>query len=274
MQRFPKPVPAILSGRPTLQRPLLKFYLLVFVLTVPFWVIGAVTGAQLLPGVPVAALAFICPGLAALILVHQGSGLAGVRDLLMRCVDYDRIPAKIWYAPIFLLLPAVAFISYAVQRAVGVSIPPLQITLMATLGLLAVCFVMALGEEIGWTGYATDPMQKRWHPLSAGLLLGSVWAAWHIMSLIQAHRSVTWMAWWCVGTLALRVVMVWLYNRAGKSVFAAALFHAVSNVCWQSYPIQGSYFDPRINGLIMIGLAVVVTVVGGPRTGVKPKSAV
>ena len=274
MQRFPSSVLEILSLRHTLQRPLLRFFLLVFALTVPFWVIGAVTGAQLLPGVPVAALAFICPGLAALILVHQASGLAGVKALLMRCVDYDRITARIWYAPIFLLLPAVAGISYVVQRAIGVVIPPPQITLMTTLGLLAVCFVMALTEEIGWTGYATDLMQKRWHALSAGLLLGSVWAAWHIMSLMQAHRSVTWMAWWCVGTLALRVVMVWLYNSAGKSVFAAALFHAVSNVCWQSYPIQGSYFDPRINGLIMVGVAVAVTCVGGPRTGGEPKRAV
>ncbi len=58
---------------------------------------------------------------------------------------------------------------------------------------------------------------------------------------MQAHRSVVWIAWWCLGTVALRVVMVWLYNSTGKSVFAAALFHAVSNVCWQLYPIQGSF---------------------------------
>jgi hypothetical protein len=37
--------------------------------------------------------------------------------------------------------------------------------------------------------------------------------------------------------------MVWLYNNTRKSVFAVALFHAVSNVCWQSFPIHGSYFD-------------------------------
>lgn len=271
MERSPQSIRGI-SSDPTAQRPLLKFFLLLFVLTVPFLVIGAATGAQLLPGVPLASLAFVCPGLAAVVLVRQGSGSVGVKALLMRSIDYDRIPAKIWYVPIFLLLPAVAAISYAVQRAIGVLIPPPQISLTATLGLLAVCVVMALGEEIGWSGYAIDPMQKRWHALSAGLLLGSVWAAWHIMALMQAHRSVVWIAWWCLGTVALRVVMVWLYNSTGKSVFAAALFHAVSNVCWQLYPIQGSYFDPRINGLIVLGVAVMVTVVGGPRKLINAKS--
>jgi hypothetical protein len=63
--------------------------------------------------------------------------------------------------------------------------------------------------------------------------------------------------------------MVWLYNNTDKSVFAVALFHAVSNVCWQSFPIHGSYFDPRIDGLFMLGVAAVVTMVRGPQTLVK-----
>jgi membrane protease YdiL (CAAX protease family) len=136
---------------------------------------------------------------------------------------------------------------------------------MTTLELLALFFVAALGEELGWSGYALDPMQKRWSALSVGLVLGLVWAVWHIPPLLQSHRPLDWIEWWCVGTVALRVVMVWLYNNAGKSVFAVALFHAVSNLCWQSYPIHGSYFDPRINGLIMLCVAAVVTVVHGPR---------
>ena len=32
------------------------------------------------------------------------------------------------------------------------------------------------------------------------------------------------------------------------------LFHAMINLCWQLFPIHGSYFDPRLNGLIIIGL--------------------
>jgi hypothetical protein len=67
-------------------------------------------------------------------------------------------------------------------------------------------------------------------------------------------------------TVALRVIVVWLYNNTAKSVFAAALFHTTINVTWQLFPIQGSFFDPRITGAIAAFVAAAVIVVWGPRT--------
>jgi hypothetical protein len=49
----------------------LTFFVLVFALSVPFWVIGAVTRRQLFPGLPVGALMAFCPLMAALILVYR-----------------------------------------------------------------------------------------------------------------------------------------------------------------------------------------------------------
>lgn len=80
---------------PAKSRLPLNFFLLVFVLNVPFWAIGAVTGLQLLRGVPVAALAFVCPGLAAVSLVYQENKTAGVKALLMRSFNYRRTTATI-----------------------------------------------------------------------------------------------------------------------------------------------------------------------------------
>ncbi len=54
--------------------------------------------------------------------------------------------------------------------------------------------------------------------------------------------------------------MVWLYNHTGKSVFVAALFHAMINLTWQLFPIDGSYYDPRVTGLIAAGVALLVAV--------------
>jgi hypothetical protein len=117
MERFPQSIEEKPSATiPAPQRSSLKFFLLVFALTAPFWVIGAVTGLQLLPGVPVAALMFVCPVLAAIILVYQESKLAGVKALLMRSFDYKRIAAKIWFVPILFLLPVVAVLSFVVKR--------------------------------------------------------------------------------------------------------------------------------------------------------------
>jgi hypothetical protein len=43
----------------------LRFFLLVFALTIPFWLLGAIVGYQILPGVPVSAFMFVCPVTAA-----------------------------------------------------------------------------------------------------------------------------------------------------------------------------------------------------------------
>ena len=109
-------------------------------------------------------------------------------------------------------------------------------------------------------------MQKRWGALQAALMLGAIWAAWHVIALLQAGRAPTWIAWWTLGTLALRVLTVWIYNNTGRSVFAAALFHAMCNVSWQLFPNAGSAYDPRIVAPIEAAAAIIVALVWGART--------
>jgi uncharacterized protein len=91
----------------------------VFALSIPFWLIGAVTGLQLLPGLPVSSLMICGPLIAALILVYRENRTAGVTELLKRSFDYKRIRAKVWYAPIVLLMPGVMVLSYGLMRLMG-----------------------------------------------------------------------------------------------------------------------------------------------------------
>jgi uncharacterized protein len=230
----------------------LTFFLLVFALSVPFWLISVVTELELL---------------AALILVYRENKTAGVTALLKRSFDYKRIRAKVWYIPILLLMPSVMVLSHGLMRLLGLPLPtPHYPTVLAVLVMSFAFFIAALGEELGWSGYVIDPLQVRWNALRASLLLGLVCANWHIVSLVQAHRSLAWIAWWCLYTVAARVLIVWLYKSTGKSVFVAALFHAMLNVSWQLFPNNGSHFDPRIIGLIVAVVAAIITVVWGPRT--------
>lgn len=252
--------PRLLPGRPPW-----AFFVLVTALTIPFWVVGAATGVQLLPGLPVAALAAVCPGLAAVILAYRENGAQGAQALLQRAIDYKRISAKVWYAPTLLLMPAVMALSFGVMRISGTQVPAPEISLVQTLILCAMFFAGAVGEELGWSAYAIDPMQDRWGALWASVMLGAFWAAFHYIGLAQAYRSVEWVAWWSLGTIALRILMVWIFNNTGKSVFAVALFHMTINLTWQLFPVNGSYYDPRISGLILAVVAVIVVVFWGPR---------
>lgn len=130
----------------------------------------------------------------------------------------------------------------------------MQFPVLAALGVLLASFFAGLTEELGWMGYAIDRMQQRWSALRASVLLGLVWAGFHLVPLVQHGRSLGWIAWWCLSTVALRVLVVWLYNNTAKSVFAAALFHAMINLSYigpfldfgpEGYPHRAQSGSPR-----------------------------
>ncbi len=248
------------------QRSPFKFFGLVFALTLPFWILGALAAYQLLPALPLSALSFFCPVLAAAILLYRSDGWIGVTALLRRSFDLGRIRSKRWLAAAILLEPAIMVLSFAVIRMMGVPVPAPQIALLPALALFVVFFIAALGEELGWSGYATDPLQARFGGLGASLVIGLVWVGWHFIGLAQANRSVAFIAWWSLSTLAYRVIIVRLYNHTGRSVSAAAVFHAMINLTWQLFPVNGSFYDPRITGLIAAVMAVMAVVVWRPRT--------
>jgi membrane protease YdiL (CAAX protease family) len=207
------------------------------------------------------------PVLAALILVYRENKAAGMTALLKRSLDYKRIAGRSWNVAIVLLMPTVMVLAYGLKRLSGTSIPGPQFQVLAPIVMFLAFFVAGLGEELGWSGYVIDPMQRRMGALQASLLLGLVWGTWHAIPLIQAGRSPSFIAWQRLLVLvAQRVVIVWLYNNTGKSVFAATLFHAISNLGVFLFPINGSYYDPLITGLIMAFVAAAVTLVWGPRT--------
>ncbi len=248
-------------------RPLAVFFLLIVALSVPLWIVGALTRWELVPGLPVSGvLAAFCPAVAASVLELRARGGRGLVELLKRAFDFGRIRAKGWLVPILLLMPGVMALSYGVMRLLGRPVPPPHVSFLAAPTLFLAFFVGALGEELGWSGYAIEPMQARWGALRASIVLGAFWALWHLAPLAQAGRSPSWIAWWCTATVALRILHTWLFNNTGRSVFGAALFHGSSNLAWQLFPTEGSHYDPGITGPILVVIASLVVAFWGPRT--------
>lgn len=235
----------------------LPYFGLVIALTAPFWVLGAFVNQDLLPGLPIAALAVVSPALAAVVLSLHDGGRVRLMALLQRAVDVRNVGR--WLIPAIVINPILFGLALAVSRLLGADIPDPTFSLVSTAVLFALFLPTAMLEELGWSGYALDRLQAHISPTGAALLLGGFWALWHIPTLVQAGHSWDWIAWWSVWTVSARLVMVWLYNWAGMSVTAVALYHATSNLCWQLYPISGSYFDPRVSGLITLALAAALT---------------
>jgi uncharacterized protein len=234
------------------------YFGLVFILTIPFWILGAAVDVRLLPGLPISAFAVVVPALAAgLLSVWDGGGQA-LASLLARALDFSRAGWRLLV--IALVNPALFGLAFLALRFSDGNIANLSFDAVEALLLFALFLPCALLEELGWSGYAVDRLQTRYSPLAAAFILGVIWAIWHYPALAQVGRPIEWIAWWSVWTVSARIIMVWLYNWAGASVFAVALYHAVSNLCWQLFPIHGSYFNPRISGVITLALALTLMI--------------
>lgn len=246
------------------------FLLLVFGASIPFWLIGPLAERLLPPeravNLPASAAMAVVPAIVASILVYRERGAAGVRDLLKRVFDYRRIPHKGWLVPALLLMPLIMVAQYGLARWLGKAMPDAQIHLEALPAMLAVFFVSAVGEELGWQGYAYDPLEKRWNALGAALILGTVGALWHTVPFIQAQHDATWIVGQWVWTVASRVLIVLVYKNTGESIFAVLLLHMTSNVSTFLYPNYGSYYYPVLAAGIATAAATVVTLLWGPRT--------
>ncbi len=245
--------PATDSAQPSGGSPF-RFFALLFLVTVPVYAL------RLVP--PFSLLMVANPLIAASFLTYHEAGADGVKRLLARPFDYRRIARKRWYLPILLLVPLVSILSYAWMRLAGAAAPDLRLPVLLPAYFL-VFFVLAIGEEAGWSGYALDPLQDRLGALPAGIVMGTVWALWHLVPYALANPPL-WVAGQCATTVLLRVLMVWIYNNTGRSVFGMVVFHAMTNM--GSVPDYGLPYDPVRASVILAAIAAVVIFLWGPRT--------
>lgn len=247
------------------------FLLLVFVLSIPIWLVG---GAKLpLPvNLPVSAITAFVPMIAASILFFRRQGAKGIKRLFQMAWDYRKIRNKAWYFPIILLPPFMYLLSFLVIRMAERPLPDsIQIPVLWLPVFIVLYLITGAGEELGWSGYATEPMQNRWGVLGAGFLLGIIWAIWHSIAFVQTGSAVEWVIWQSVKTIAMRMIIIWIYNKAGKSVFAAILYHTADNVSWSLFPNTSSHYDPMVTGLINCAAAVIIIFGEGRKGSTRPR---
>jgi membrane protease YdiL (CAAX protease family) len=245
---------------------LLQYFGLSFALAAPFWVFGH----RRLPlpiNLPATALGTFVPATAAAIVTYRRQGPDGVKRLLKRTFDYGKIENKAWYLPTLFLTPSIYAASYGVMRLARLPLPErVRIPVKEAPAYFVMYLVGDTGEELGWSGYATDHMQERWGALKAGLLLGAVWAAWHVIPFLQTGNPPRWVVWQTLSLIPQRVLTVWIYNNTGKSVFATTLFHGMTNMSWTMFPNYGSHYNPFVTNLITCVAAVVIALLSDPNT--------
>jgi membrane protease YdiL (CAAX protease family) len=229
----------------------LTYFVIAFAFTWFFWTLAALGARDLIPALPgITVIGTFGPLVAAVILTGQERGRTGVRSLLGRILQWRVAP--IWYA-VALLGPLGITLAAMVLEVVALGgQPPSLGTLirelpssMLTLLINAVYFLIfvTLGEEVGWRGYALPALQARYSALLASLILGVLWAVWHLPVFFNPDTSYNNLPFFVFlpFIVLVTVLMTWLFNSTGGSVLMAMLFHAVINSADELWKVLPEY---------------------------------
>ena len=130
--------------------------------------------------VPWVSLGVFGPAIGALYCLRASSGKGAIRQYLHGLLDL-RLGWLGWLAPP-LVLGTTTWLAWILPELWGA--PRLKMLLPSVwvfpLYLLLMIFLGGGQEELGWRGYILDPLEERLGPWLGNLVLGVVWAAWHL----------------------------------------------------------------------------------------------
>ena len=222
-------------GAPSLvrRRPLLSFFLLTYAVTWALWT-PLVLAPDSLPG-PVGfillVLGSLVPSTVAIVLIAHLHGRRGVRKLLGRLLK-GRIGLR-WYV-VVLLLPLLVPLGVVLSVLTGGSAPDVDTTVVGALSVLLFSIFpgSAVGEELGWRGFALPHLQRKHSALGASLVIGVIWGCWHLPLYLVGtdSRSPSIFPAFVVAVMATSVICTWLYNSTGGSLLIVVLYHAAGNL--------------------------------------------
>jgi membrane protease YdiL (CAAX protease family) len=132
--------------------------------------------------------------------------------------------------------------------------------------------VLVVGEEIGWRGHALPALIGRHSPLRASLVVGLLWALWHLPNFVMAeypHYGRSFLL-FAAATVGYSVLFGWIYVHTQGSIFLATWFHAAINL-FSPIGIAAARADALEACLygLAAGLVILVT---GPRLRRTPKN--
>ena len=250
------------STRRSDRKALILFFVLAYGLSWSVWGSTLARDAGLIAwSVPAEPFGFLAVSVAAVVTAVAIGGRLGLRSLGSRLVLWRVAPQ--WYLAAIMLpvLPALA--ALGVHLALGGEHEMHAfVPLAAALPLLLSQLVTHLfTEEAGWRGVALPHLRAGLDALPAGVILGLLWAGWHIpMFFLAGTRQTYPFPGFVVLVASISVGMTWVWDHTRDSVLIAALFHAAMNTRWAVLHVL--WGDPRLcwlcvafTGLLAVAVA-------------------
>lgn len=230
------------------------FFGMVMALSLPFYALAATKLAlPFAPSFPVSAVMVVVPLAAAFLLVYRQGGHLATARFLRLATDARCLRQTTWVLAAIFIMPIAFALTAGALWLLGDAGPALQ---LAPLGLILAGFVLiilgAACEEIGWQGYAWPGLKRRHSALQAALIIGAVWALWHVIPFALVGRNAGWILWHSLAMVLMRVIIAWLFVNTAGGMPVAVLFHAMSNAVWVIFTDYAVHYDPLILCLLLL----------------------
>jgi uncharacterized protein len=167
------------------------------------------------------------PSLAGIVLTRIVDGKSGLRVLFSQMFR-AWVPPR-WYMALLLPPALVLTVLLFLERFVSPVYAPNRFFMGILFGIPA-----GFLEEIGWMGYAFPKMRSESDGLAPSILLGLLWALWHLPVINYLGTAIPHGAYWLpfflafsLAMTAMRVLIAWIYTNT-KSVLLAQLMHVSS----------------------------------------------
>jgi membrane protease YdiL (CAAX protease family) len=251
-------------------QPLYVFYALAFGITWGVGGIGLLTGVYypefvFSPSNPLCFVAGYGPTLAGLIMVGRLEGRSGLKRLLARALP--TLAGLPWYLGVIVGFAALTLAAGYVQDPDIFARLPRWDRLLGLLPLTLLTDTGPLGEEFGWRGFALPFLLRRRPPLAAALMLGVVWGFWHLPTFFIPTLSQYSLSFpiFVLNSIALSVIMTWLYRRTGGDLLLMILVHLMANY---SAGTHGVPFKAEVGAEVVC--AALIVAAGGLRSDAGP----
>jgi membrane protease YdiL (CAAX protease family) len=215
------------------------------------------------------------PTIAGFAMAAMTEGKLGVKALWGRF--WNRNISFKWLLVILLFFPAFQLIANLVSRTLDSQAYPFLTypnqPWMFIPPFIANTFISAgMSEEFGWRGYALPRFQAKWNALTSSIILGAIWAAWHIPLWFvpgDSHNQTFFWGW--VGRIILlSILMTWIFNNTKGSVLAAILFHSMANSVGDLIWCCGSSVWPFYG--LELAAVILIVIIFGPKNLVRQQA--
>ena len=172
---------------------------------------------------PVVILAVYSPGFAGVFLVWRHCGIKGLGSFFRRLTLW-RAP-RLWWLFLIVGIPLIVYAAAAIKGSLQDPFPfsPWYQVFPA----LALALFLGPIEEFGWRGLALPLLQRKYAPFWAGLILGIIWAVWHIPAFLIGGTAQSGWSFlpYFGGVVALSVILTPLFNASRGSLLIAVVYH-------------------------------------------------